>query len=345
MEEDNMVRELKISGKTGNSRIMVGEALKNLGLHLPKGKTVIITDETVNDLYGNLFPACPVLEIGEGEGNKTLDTVARLMGELVGLGLDRSCFIVGIGGGIVCDVTGFVASTYLRGVDFGFCPTTLLAQVDASVGGKNGVNYKGYKNMVGVFNQPSFVLCDPKVLKSLPQDELTNGFAEIVKHGAIRDESHFTFLEDNKAKALSLDSEFMAHLIYDSIAIKADVVNQDEKETGIRKILNFGHTFGHALEKTAGVSHGKAVSAGMVMACNLSMDRGLLKESDSERIKKLLKDLGLPLRIEVDPAKALDALAKDKKKLGDAIQFVLLKALGEAVVETISIRDLETNLG
>ena len=175
MEEDNMVRELKISGKTGNSRIMVGEALKNLGLHLPKSKTVIITDSTINDLYGNLFPVCPVLEIGEGEGIKTLDTVGRLMGELVALGLDRSCFIVGIGGGIVCDVTGFVASTYLRGVDFGFCPTTLLAQVDASVGGKNGVNYEGYKNMVGVFNPPSFVLCDPKILKSLPQDELASG--------------------------------------------------------------------------------------------------------------------------------------------------------------------------
>ena len=340
-----MVRELKISGKTGNSRIMVGEALGNLGLYLPKGKSVIITDTTVNDLYGNLFPPCPVLEIGEGEGSKTLDTIAFLMGELVSLGLDRSCFIVGIGGGIVCDVTGFVASTYLRGVDFGFCPTTLLAQVDASVGGKNGVNFKGYKNMVGVFNQPSFVLCDPKVLKTLPQDQVASGFAEIVKHGAIRDESHFALLEDNKARALALDPEFMAHLIYDSIAIKADVVNQDEKETGVRKILNFGHTYGHALEKVGGASHGKAVSAGMAMACNLSMDLGLLREEDSERIKRLLSDMGLPLRIDVNSAKALDALAKDKKKLGNDIQFVLLKGLGQAVVKKISIRDLEKNLG
>ncbi|MBI9075313.1 MAG: 3-dehydroquinate synthase [Desulfatibacillum sp.] len=340
-----MVRELKISGKTGDSRIMVGEALGNLGLHLPKGKTaVIITDTTVNSLYGNLFPVCPVLEIGEGESVKTLETVAFLMGELVALGLDRSCFIVGIGGGIVCDVAGFVASTFLRGVDFGFCPTTLLAQVDASVGGKNGINFQGYKNMMGVFNQPSFVLCDPKVLKTLPRDQVASGFAEIVKHGAIRDESHFALLEDNKAKALALDVEFMVHLIYDSIAIKADVVNQDEKETGIRKILNFGHTYGHALEKVGGVSHGKAVSAGMAMACNLSMDRGLLKEVDSERIKRLLSDMGLPLHIDVDPGKALDALAKDKKKLGDAIQFVLLKGLGQAVVEKISIRELEKKL-
>ncbi len=339
-----MVRELEIAGKTGHSRILAGEALENLGLYLPKGKTVIITDSTVNDLYGNLFPACPVLEVGEGEGNKTLDTVANLLGGLVSLGLDRSCFIVGIGGGIVCDVTGFVASTYLRGVDFGFCPTTLLAQVDASVGGKNGVNFEGYKNMVGVFNQPSFVLCDPGVLKSLPQKELANGFAEIVKHGAIRDASHFALLEDNTARALALNPQFMARLIYDSIAIKANIVNQDEKETGIRKILNFGHTYGHALEMAATVSHGKAVSAGMAMACNLSVERGLLKEEDSRRIKRLLSDLGLPLQIEVDPARALDALARDKKKLGGDIRFVLLKTLGEAVVERISIKDLEKNL-
>ncbi|MCP4575684.1 MAG: 3-dehydroquinate synthase [Deltaproteobacteria bacterium] len=336
-----MVERLEITGATGLSTIAVGESIKNLGKYIPETRTVIITDGNVRALYGHDFPHCPVLEIGEGEKSKTLDTASRLYGKLVDMGADRSCFILGIGGGIVCDVAGFVASTYMRGVDFGFCPTTLLAQVDASVGGKNGVNYQGYKNMVGVFNQPSFVVCDPAVLKTLPKHELASGFAEIVKHGAIRSWEHFSYLANNVKKALALEPEVMGKLVFDSVSIKSQVVNEDEKEQGVRKILNFGHTFGHAIETVGKIPHGHAVSVGMLVAANLSKKREMIQHEDVVRLEKLLTLLGLPTTVDVDRQKAIAALSKDKKKQGDNIHFVLLKGIGEAVVEDIPVKELK----
>jgi len=338
------LKKIEIYGNTGHSQIFVGERLANLASYLDQKQVVIITDDNVAGIYQKEFPKADVMTIGTGEGIKTLETVEHIYRQLIELEADRSVFLLGIGGGIVCDITGFVASTYLRGVDFGYVPTTLLAQVDASVGGKTGINFTGYKNMVGVFSQPAFVICDPFVLKTLPQRELVSGFAEIIKHAAIADESYFSFLEKNVTKALALDPEILQQIIYDSVVIKADVVNRDETEKGERRKLNFGHTFGHAVEKTAGIPHGEAVSVGMIVASLLSMNKKMLTEKDVDRLKNLLVLFNLPIEIKADKAKMIDALARDKKREGDDIYFILLPGIGRAVVEKITLAELESVL-
>lgn len=332
----------EIHAATGSSHILVGERLENLGRYIPAGKRlVIVTDATVRDLYGDRFPDAPVIEIGQGDAFKTLDTVAAIYDALVAAEADRGCCLAAVGGGMVCDVTGFAASTYLRGVSFGFVATTLLAQVDASVGGKNGVNFKGYKNMVGVFHQPEFVICDTAALSTLPRRDLLCGFAEIVKHAAIADADLFRFLEDRWQAALDLDPAVIGRLVDDSVVIKAGVVQRDEKESGERRKLNFGHTFGHAVEKNARLPHGESVSIGMVVAADLSVRRGLLSSKDSARITALLANLGLPTTIDMPAGPLVDALRRDKKRGGDAVHFVLLDGLGRAVVEPIPLSELE----
>jgi len=335
------MKTLHIHGSTGDSFIHVGETLRNLEKYIPSKNVVLITDKNVKQFYEKHFPPHSVITIDIGEKIKNLDTVRDIYEKLVAVGADRSTFIVGIGGGIVCDIAGFVASTYLRGVRFGFVSSTLLSQVDASVGGKNGVNFKGYKNMVGVFNQPGFVICDLNLLNTLPKKEILNGMAEIVKHGAIEDASLFAYLEEHSQKALALDIEVIEKLVYDSIVIKSAIVNQDELEKGSRRKLNFGHTFGHAFEKTTGVPHGEAVSVGMVMASALSVKRGDLSAEDAGRIKTLLQKIGLPVNIHAEGKRVFDALKKDKKRKGDHICFVLLNKIGNAFVDQIPIKELE----
>lgn len=335
---------IEIHGQIGLSKIAVGESLKNIGKYVKGTKTVIITDKNLDHFYNLQFPQWDTIVIGTGEKIKTLETVEYIYKNLVELEIDRSCFIVGIGGGIVCDITGFAASTYMRGLGFGFVSTSLLSQVDASVGGKNGVNFHGYKNMIGVFNQPEFVICDPVMLKTLPQEERLSGFAEIVKHAAIGSSDMFSFLENNFQKALDLDAQTLEKLVYDSVKIKAAVVRRDEKEKGERRKLNFGHTLAHAIEKTIGIPHGEAVSIGMVFAANLSIKRNMLSIEEAQRIKALLDQIGLPTLpngIRFDKNKLLDALRKDKKREGSGIHFVLLKAIGETTIEEIPIKELE----
>jgi len=338
------VKILEIHGTTGNSKILINERLENLPQYADPKNSVIITDSNVRRYYGKNFPACEVIEIGTGEGIKTLNTLEYIYGKLVELEADRSCRIVGIGGGIVCDIAGFVASTYLRGVKFGFVSSTLLSQVDASVGGKNGVNFSGYKNMIGVFNQPEFVICDMNLLNTLPEREILCGFAEIVKHAVIRDAEMFAFLESHVDHALALENKTIERLVYDSVLIKSDIVNKDEKEKGERRKLNFGHTFGHAIEKTTQIPHGEAVSIGISIASDLSVKRGLLKSEDAERIRTLLKRLKLPVQIPVDKDRVLDALKRDKKRERDKINFVLTDAIGHAVIQEISVKELEAVL-
>ena len=338
------MKTIQIKGGTGDTAILVGETLDSLHGYVPIQKTILITDTRVAEIYGDRFPPCKVITLGQGESIKHLETVEDIYQQLLSFGADRSTCLVGIGGGIVCDITGFVASTFMRGLKFGYVATTLLSQVDASVGGKNGVNFKGYKNIVGVFNQPAFVICDLSLLKTLPDREISCGFAEIVKHGAIADAGMFAYLEKNAARALALDPSVIEKLVYDSVRLKAAVVNRDELEKGERRKLNFGHTFGHALEKTTGISHGEAVSVGMVMAAAVSETMGLLKKVDSERLQKLLRNLALPTRIAVDAERVWDALQKDKKREGDTIHFVLLEQLGRAVVKELSIQDVRVGL-
>jgi len=335
------MKTLTVSGSSGTSLILVGERLENLGKYIDAKQTVIITDSDVFAHYGEAMPPVEIITIGTGEGIKTLETIAFVYKRLVALEADRSTFIVGIGGGIVCDITGFVASTYLRGVKFGFVSTTLLSQVDASVGGKNGVNFDGFKNMVGVFNQPEFVICDMNLLTTLDHRDRLCGFGEIVKHALIADAGMFSYLEDNIQAALALDPVVIEKLVWDSVAIKSGVVNRDEKERGERRKLNFGHTFGHAIEKKSGIPHGEAVSIGMVAAARLSVQKGILSAAVVDRIENLLQGLGLPTRSSINPKELFIAMKKDKKREGVSIHFVFLKDLGSCMVEEIRLDALE----
>ena len=338
------MKSIKIKSDTGDSIVMIGERLENLKSHLPVENPIIITDINVRDFWGAHFPKGPVITIGTGEEIKSFDTLNYIFDQLIALEADRSSFIVGIGGGIVCDIAGFVASTYMRGVRFGFVSTTLLSQVDASVGGKNGVNFRGYKNIVGVFKQPEFVICDLNVLRTLPREELHCGFAEIIKHGAIADENMFDYIEKQRNQALALDLSVVGKLIYDSVIIKSGIVNQDAREKGARRKLNFGHTFGHAIEKTLQIRHGEAVSAGMVLASELSVKRGYLQAPHATRICRLLEKYGLPVRLSYDASEVLTAIRMDKKRVGNCINFVLLRNIGRAFVDDVPIQELEALL-
>jgi 3-dehydroquinate synthase len=329
---------IQTSGKA--SRILVGEPITRLSELIPP-HAIIITDKVVNDLYGNHWESYKTIITGQGEKNKTLATIEEIFRQLLEYNVDRSGFILGIGGGIVCDIAGFVASTYMRGIRFGFVPTTLLAQVDASIGGKNGVNFQGFKNMVGTFNQPEFILSDPRVLKSLPAKECSNGFAEIVKHALIADEELFVYIEKHIDEMLKLNSHVINHLIKRSVEIKSSIVNLDEREKGERRKLNFGHTFGHAIEKVTGMNHGMAVSLGSVIASRFSLSRGYLKAYDFERILNVLEKLDLPIKENFNRPDILNALLKDKKREQDSIHFVLLSGIGHAVVEQVRVKDVQ----
>ena len=334
------MKKLLVSGASGSSQILVGESIDNLEQYLDKRRTVIITDSTVSSLYQERFPACPIISIGLGEKIKTLETVTTIFSQLVDLEVDRSTFILGVGGGIVCDIAGFVASTYMRGIRFALASTTLLSQVDASVGGKNGVNFGGYKNMVGVFNQPEFVLCDMALLKTLPVRELLCGYAEIIKHGAIADDHMLDFLENHRDAALDLERAIVEHIVYRSVEIKAGVVTRDEREHGERRKLNFGHSFGHAIEKLTGIPHGEAVGIGMVLAAKLSVQKGLLSPIDARRLERIVESYGLPVQPPVDAQSMLTVMRKDKKREGSQFHFVFLDALGSARVEEIPFDEL-----
>ena len=335
------MQELSIKGSVSDSTLLVGEDFKNFRKYLPNKQVIVLTDDKVNKLYGEYFNDFPVIEIGQTEKIKNLDTISYILEELLKHKADRSSFLLAVGGGIVCDIAGFAASVFLRGIDFGFISTTLLSQVDASVGGKNGVNFLGFKNMVGVFNQPMFVLCDPNMLQTLDDDDLKCGFAEIAKHTLITDAKMFEYLELNSSKALDIDFEVIEKLVFNSISIKANIVNQDEKEKGERRKLNLGHTFGHAVEKVLGLPHGNAVSIGLVVAAKLSMNKGMLSEADYQRIIKLLSDLNLPTSIESDKDEIIEALEMDKKREGDSIHFVLMEGIGKARIEEISLEELK----
>jgi len=338
------MKALEIRGLTGTSKILIGEPIGRLPSCLPDGMTVLITDPNVRRLYPQVFSGLATIEVPSGEAAKSLETAAFVYGRLLDLGADRSAFIVGVGGGAVLDLAGFAASTFLRGLGFGYAPTTLLAQADAAIGGKTAVNFAGYKNVVGLFQQPRFVLCDPAVLSTLPRREVGNGLAEIVKHAAIGGPRLFEALEASPQDALELRPGFVEDMIGQSVAIKAAVVGRDEKESGARRVLNFGHTLGHAFEAKLGLSHGEAVSLGMVAAADLSVRRGLLSVEEAGRLRGLLGRLGLPTDAAFDPDIILDAVRRDKKRSGAGLKFVFLRRIGEPAVEDVSLDELEREI-
>lgn len=334
-----MLEKLEIKNK--NSFILFNCSFMEIEKFVPGRRVFLITDENVNRLYGNSFPSFwERIVLGSGEGAKTLKSLEFIYEKLLAGGADRASFILAVGGGVVCDLAGFAASTYLRGIDFAFVPTTLLAQADAAIGGKNAVNFRGYKNIVGVFNQPLFVLIDPSFLVTLGEKEISCGFAEIIKSAVIADKELFSFLEKYSRQALGLESQVVEFVMREAVKIKMSVVERDEKENGERKKLNFGHSFAHSLEKYYGLSHGEAVSVGMVLAAEFSVKKKFLDREDFERLRCLLIEYRLPVALRFQKEAVVEAIRKDKKKRGQTIDFVLLRSIGEAFIENIGFDEL-----
>ncbi len=316
---------------------------------LPKASAAfIVTNETVGPLYGgqlanvlkNHYKYVHTVTLPDGEEFKTWQTLQKIFDALLEHGADRKTVLFALGGGVVGDMTGFAAASYMRGVPFIQVPTTLLAQVDSSVGGKTAINHPLGKNMIGAFYQPQMVVCDLETLDTLPERELAAGLAEVIKYGPISDMEFMQWLEDNMSDLLARDRTALAHAVKRSCEIKAWVVGQDEREAGLRAILNFGHTFGHAIEAGMGYGawlHGEGVAAGMVMAAELSKRLGMVDEAFVKRLRKLIERAGLPVRgpriDEQDNAgRYLQLMRIDKKSEAGEIRFVLIDGPGKAVV-------------
>lgn len=314
-----------------------------LAPYLERRRVAIVTNETVAPLYlaqvRSVAAARKPLEVilPDGEQYKTLEVVARIFDALLQARCDRRTMIVALGGGVIGDMAGFAAACYQRGVPFIQIPTTLLAQVDSSVGGKTGVNHPLGKNMIGAFYQPHAVITDTDTLRTLPDRELKAGIAEIIKYGLIRDAEFFVWLEENLPRLLARDSEALSYAIERSCRNKAEVVAKDERESGLRAVLNFGHTFGHAIETATEYRswlHGEAIAAGMAMAADLSRRLGWLAEDEASRIRSLIKMAQLPDRAPpgIDNEQLRTLMEMDKKVESGRLRLVLLKRIGEAVV-------------
>ncbi len=292
--------------------------------------------------YSHFFKGKDCFFVEADESNKTLETVKDIYHFLLEKRADRKCFIIGIGGGITLDIAGFVSSTYMRGLSFGFIPTTLLAMVDASIGGKNGVNFEGFKNYIGCFTHPEFIIISSNFLKTLPEAEFLNGIAEVIKYGAIYNPEILTFLIEREKEIKDRKKETVDFIIQNSVKAKVSIVKDDFKESGLRKVLNFGHTLGHALERLKVVSHGQGVAAGMVFAAFLSKQKGYLKEEEFEKIRHTISLYRLPAFIpDASIEELIRGISGDKKKAGDSIDFILLKSLGRPVIEPISLVEIE----
>jgi len=302
---------------------------------------VIITDENLFSQHAKKMLAFPVIKFPSGEEFKNQQTVDHIIRELIDVGAHKNTFLVGVGGGVVTDITGYVAAVYMRGIKFGLVPTSVLAMVDAAIGGKNGIDVGVYKNMVGTILQPEFIFYDYSFLETLPVKEWINGFAEVIKHACIKDALLFAVLERYSLHEYQADKTLIAELIEKNVEIKTNVVTNDEFETGERKLLNFGHTIGHAIENLHGIPHGHAVSIGMVAACNLSEQLSTLHFTEAARIVKLLSRYHLPVDVETDHAKVFEVLKMDKKRKEDGVQFILLSKIGEAEIKFISLAELE----
>lgn len=329
---------------------LLAQAGRHISPLLKRGRTAIVSDETVWRLHGATLTvalaaegisATPIL-VPAGEGSKSFEMLARVSDDLLGLELDRGDMIIAFGGGVVGDLAGFAAAIYKRGIDFVQIPTTLLAQVDSSVGGKTAIDTPRGKNLIGAFHQPRLVLADLDVLSTLPAREIRAGYAEIIKYGLLGDVDFFAWLEAHGPEVIALAPEALALAVRRSVEMKAQIVAEDEREGGRRALLNLGHTFGHALEAESGYGedllHGEAVAIGMAQAFRYSARQGLCAGQDAVRAEAAIAAVGLPVRMDALPAHPFDAgqllahMGQDKKAEGGRLTFILARALGEAFV-------------
>lgn len=335
--------------------------LQNLGEMLKiydfSHRTVVITDSNVNKYYGEVInktldgclDAFELITIGTGERSKSLRTVERIMTRMLELGCDRKSAVLAFGGGVVGDIAGFAASIYKRGVSCIQIPTTLLAQVDSSIGGKTGVNHALGKNMIGTFHQPRLVWTDLSVLKTLPEREIVCGLAEIIKYGIIKDAMLFDLVEETFENILALDLELLKEIVTRCCEIKADTVEKDERESGLRMILNFGHTIGHALEAEMGykkISHGEAVLLGMLAESKMALDLEMLSRDDFQRIEKLIARFKVTGKFKgVQSDSIIEFMRADKKASKGRLKFILPRKIGDVeVVEDVKTNSIKTGM-
>jgi shikimate kinase / 3-dehydroquinate synthase len=338
ISKEVLPQQYKFSGKKVD--VFFDADFSLIDAKLQKDKTIFITDENVYAAHEEKFSGWQSIVIKAGEQFKNQQTVNLIIEQLIDLHADRQTFIVGVGGGVVTDIAGFVASIYMRGVKFAFVPTSILAMVDASIGGKNGIDVGVYKNLVGVINHPEFLLYDYSFLETLPDDEWINGFAEIIKHACIKDNEMFQFLEKHSIMNFRSSLKDTAAIIKKNVNIKYNVVANDEQETGERKLLNFGHTIGHAIENTSGLPHGHAISIGMVAACHISEVINDFNKADTKRISDILSKYELPISFSSDKEKTWEILLHDKKRSGNNMSFVVLDTIGKASVKSIPLDQL-----
>ena len=320
--------------------MQIGQRLQKLGF---SGKLVIVTDPRVKSLYGEALRdrlasegfKVAMLEVPEGEEQKSLETAVRLYHALSNFHVERTTPVLALGGGVIGDLTGFVAATYSRGVPLIQVPTTLLAQVDSSIGGKVAVNHEQLKNKIGAFYQPRLVISDIITLKTLDTVELSNGLAEVIKYAVIRDRRLFTYLEKNFGEVRRLDEDVLECIVFNSARIKARIVERDERDLGLRNILNYGHTIGHAIESASDfkVGHGEAVALGMIAAARISNEMGMLSEGELVRLKNVIRTAGLPVEMPgLNLKRMIEAMEQDKKILMGRIRFILPKAIGRVFI-------------
>ncbi len=298
-------------------------------------RVVIITDATVHKHYGKYFQEVPCIIVAHGEASKSLSTLESIVKQLLAYDVDPSVHLVGIGGGVVCDITGFVASVYMRGISFSLVPTTILAQADAAVGGKNGVNFGDYKNILGTITQPEGIYIDPDVCETLDDVQRANGLFEVLKYGCIADRSLFEWCAVHAQDLLTGDSKALQHAVEQSVALKLEFVTQDERDTGIRRALNFGHTFGHALELRYGMLHGYAVGCGTVIAAAMSHVRGLLVYDEFVLIYRTMVRFGIP-DLPATSTSLFNSIRMDKKRTDTTITLVLLRTVGAYTFEKMN---------
>jgi 3-dehydroquinate synthase len=315
--------------------------------HLKGSFTAVVTNQTVAPLYADrvvktlesLGQKVRLVVLPDGEVYKTWETLQKIFDALLESGADRKSTLIALGGGVIGDMTGFAAASYMRGIRFIQVPTTLLSQVDSSVGGKTGINHPLGKNMIGAFYQPQAVIADLDTLKTLPPKELAAGLAEVVKHGAIADADFFSWIEKNIEPLNACEPKAMEHAVQRSCEIKSQIVALDEKEGGVRATLNFGHTFGHAIEAGMGYGewlHGEAVGCGMVLAADLSVRTGRLTKDDYQRIKSLVTALKLPsVPPKLGVSRYIDLMSVDKKAEGGEVRYILLDGIGRSTIKTV----------
>ncbi len=316
------------------------QSIKGIDSYSSRDKTIFITDENVFNHYASFLEGRKLIVLPAGEDTKSMQTVEMIIKKLIELKVTKDFMLVGFGGGVVTDITGFVASIYMRGLNFSFIPTSLLAMIDAAIGGKNGVNMGLQKNSIGTINQPKFIIFDRTMLYTLPQEEWVNGFAEIIKYGVVLDKRLFELLEQHTLADFQDKHYLTAKILYICTHIKMLIVEQDETDSGVRKLLNFGHTIGHAVEKHEGIPHGFAVAKGMVAALRISEEINNFSTQEKERILALLIKFGLPHQFDSNKTAVYDILTMDKKRTDNDINYILCNEIGEGSIQKIGLAQL-----